>query len=66
MNKFHKFSSAIPYGKYERVKKEIVERCFINNSIYSNWNTGRTQVPELAIAIINQIAKENNLKIKLK
>jgi hypothetical protein len=56
---------SVPYGQYEAVKSQIIDQCFINNSIFQNWNTGRTEVPPLAIPVIIQIAKDNGLEIDL-
>ena len=44
---------------------EIIEQCFINNSIFFNWNSGRTEIPQLAIPVIKDIAKKHGLKCKL-
>ena len=65
MNKFRNFMFSVPYGQYEDVKSQIIAKCYINNSIFHNWNTGRTEVPPLAIPIIEQIAKDNGLEIDL-
>jgi hypothetical protein len=45
-----------------QLSRKDVEQCFINNAKFHNWNTGRTEVPQLAIPIIEKIAKEHGLE----
>lgn len=66
MNKFRNFMLSVPYGQYEEVKSQIIAKCHINNSIFNNWNIGRTQVPPLAIPIIEEIAKKYGLEFIMK
>lgn len=53
------FMESIPNKDYKTKKDDIVEKCHITDSVWSNWLSGRTAIPELAKPIINEVAGYN-------
>jgi len=45
----------LQFSAYDGIKKEIISRCLINEQIFRNWNSGRTEIPERYYATINEI-----------
>lgn len=42
--------------EYPDKRKEVIDKCKINDQIFRNWRNGLTNVYELAKPIINEIA----------
>ncbi len=50
--------NAVPFGRYMEFKKRIVERTVSSLQTIYNWSTGRTEIPDLAMPIIEEVFKE--------
>lgn len=58
-NDLKRWWNSVPIGQAKEVRNQIIERCKISPFVWGNWINGRTQVPELAKPIINEIAGKN-------
>ena len=58
-NYLKNYMDSIPMGDYRDIKDLIILKCCITDSIWKNWLSGRTAIPELAQPIINTIAGRN-------
>ncbi len=55
-NYLKKFMESIPNRDYKATKDGIIKKCHITDYVWSNWLSGRTNIPELAKPVINEIA----------
>lgn len=58
-NNLKQWWNSVPIGQAKEMRTQIIERCKISPFVFVNWINGRTQVPELAKPIINDIAGKN-------
>ena len=58
-NDLKRWWKSVPIGQAKEVRNQISERCKSSPFVWGNWINGRTQVPELAKPIINEIAGKN-------
>lgn len=58
-NDLKRWWNSVPIGQAKEIRNQIIERCKISPFVWGNWINGRTQVPELAKPIINEIAGKN-------
>lgn len=55
-NYLKKYMNSIQMGCYKSVKDTIIKKCSITDDIWRNWLAGRTNIPNLAKPIINEVA----------
>lgn len=55
-NPFREWTESLAVGAYRDIRRDVIDRCKINGTIFRNWRLGITAVPELAKPIINEIA----------
>lgn len=46
----------VPLRDVRKIKKQIMERCYISRNVFHHWVEGNTEIPELALPIIEEIA----------
>lgn len=56
--KLRDFMHSVPYGKYNNVRRRMVEACLVPVTTFNNWVFGRCRIPELAKREINTITVE--------
>lgn len=47
---------SVPFGKYNAVKQQLVEKCLIPGTTLSNWIYGKCRIPMAAKRDINEIS----------
>lgn len=52
----------LPYRHYKLMKKAIMDECVINYSIWYNWKTGNTKIPQGYWKRIDYIAREYEIQ----
>jgi hypothetical protein len=52
-----------PIEDYLSVRKKIICKCKISNSIWKNWLNGRTKIPPLAESIIKEEIKNKRSEV---
>ena len=50
----------------KEMKQEIMKRCFISRYIFIFWLTGRTEIPNICLSIIEEIARKRIFSIEKK
>ncbi|MDR2004272.1 MAG: hypothetical protein LBQ74_14680 [Prevotella sp.] len=63
-NALKTFMDNVPMGRYKDIKDEIIAACYISESTWKNWLSGRTAIPELAKLEINRITGEKVFEIE--
>ena len=62
-NELRDFYYHLPLCETKIMRDAIISRCKITSSVFQNWLSGRTQVPELAKEVINEIADMQVFKL---
>lgn len=52
----------VPQGKAAEKKEQIIEKCFITSQIFHYWTSGKTEIPDLSLKVIERIAGEKIFK----
>ena len=58
---FQQWYDNLPVSKVEEIRVEIMKKCFVSKHVVTNWRKGRTEVPQLAKSVINNISENFGL-----
>lgn len=47
---------SIPFGRYNAVKRQLVEKCLVSGATFKNWRYGKCRIPMAAKRDINEIS----------
>ena len=55
---FKEWWAELPQGNVSKMKQKIMSGCYISYQVFYFWLNGRTEIPDIAMSVINQIVGE--------
>ena len=60
---FKNWLFGLPTEQFEPTKQEICDKCYKSRQVINAWIAGRTEIPDIALPVINGIAGKEIFKI---
>ena len=61
---FREWWDKLPQGEANEWKQKIMTGCYISCQVFGFWLRGRTEIPSIAMPVINQIVGEDVFNLK--
>lgn len=55
---------SVPQGEAKELKQKIIDKCYISRIVFIFWLNGKTEIPNLAIPVIERLAGKKIFKNK--